>query len=86
MSVGWLSHPCPPWMLRDADQRPACVHVGDDPIAVECLIGQHRIEADPVDQGGHADRVKAVSRQQNEPHKIAQGVCQGEDFGGPAAL
>ena len=75
-----------PWVLRNADQRTAGIHVGDDPIAVESLVGQDRIEADPVDQGGHADRIEAMARQQNETNKVAQSIRQGQDLGGPAAL
>ena len=85
--------------LRDADQGPACVHVLDDPIAVEGLVrcplmvcwqtmrgGQQGVEFQTLDQRGHADRVVAISRHQHKPHEIAQGVGQGQDFGRPAAL
>lgn len=79
----WLAAPR---VLRNADQRFACIHVGDDPIAVESLVSQHRIEADPADQRCHADRVKAVSRQQNETDEVAQSIRQRQNLGGPSAL
>jgi len=72
--------------LRDADQRTACIHVGNDPIAVEGLVFEQRIEAEAVDQGGDADRVKAVPRQQDEMGKVAECVRQGKDLGRPTAL
>ena len=72
--------------LRDADQGPALVHVFDDPIAVERLVGEQGVELQTLDQRGHADRVVAISRHQHKPHEIAQGVGQGQDFGRPAAL
>ena len=50
-----------------------------------CLAKQG-IELDPVDERGHTDRVVAVSRQQHEPHEVAQGIAKGEDFGRPTAL
>ena len=75
-----------PWVLRNADQRPACVHLFDDPIAVEGLVGEHRIKADAVDQRGYADGVEAVSRQQDEAHEVAQSLRQCKDLGRPAAL
>lgn len=74
------------WVLRNTDQRPAFVHLRDDPVAVEGLVGQHRIEADAVDQGGHAGRVETVPRQQDEAHEVAQSIRQRQNFGGPAAL
>ena len=75
-----------PWVLRNADHRPTCVHVRDNPVAVEGVVSQHRIEADPVDQVRHTDRVKAVPRKQNETDQVAQSVCQRQNLGGPAAL
>ena len=85
--------------LRDADQGAACVHVLDDPIAVEGLVrcparvcwqtmrgGEQGVELQTLDQRRHADRVVAISRHQHKPHEIAQSVGQGQDFGRPAAL
>ena len=72
--------------LRDADHCPARVHVRDDPIAVESLVGQHRVKADPCDERGHADRVEAMSRQQFEADEVAQRVGQRQDPGRPATL
>lgn len=74
------------WPLRDADQRAACVHLRDDPIAVESLVGQQRVEADALDQWGHAHRVEAVSRQQDETDEVAERIRQRQDLGRPAAL
>ena len=72
--------------LRGADQGAACVHVLDDPVAVERPVGQHSVELQTLDQRRHAGRIVAVSRHQLEPHQVAQGVGQGQDFGGPSAL
>lgn len=73
------------WTLRDADQRAACVHLGDDPVAVEGLVGQHRIEGEPLDQRRDPNRVKAVPRYQDEPHELAKRIGQRQDLGRPAA-
>ena len=73
-------------VLGNADHSTTFVHLRDDPVAVEGLVGQHRAEADPVDQGGHADGVKAVSRQQDKAHEVAKRIGQRQYLGGPAAL
>ena len=75
-----------PGMLRDYDLRLAFVHVFDDPVGIKSLVGDQAAEFDVLDQGGDADSVKAMAREQDEPHQIAERVGQREDFGGPAAL
>ena len=66
--------------------RAARVEFGDDPVAVEGLVGNQAAKLDALDQRRDADRVEAVSRQQDEADQIAERVGEGEDFGGQAAL
>ena len=72
--------------LRDHDLGPALVEFLDDPVGVERLIAQQRIELDPVDERGYSDRVVAISRQQHEAYQVAQGIGESEDLGRPAAF
>lgn len=60
-------------MLRDGDLCAAFVEIGDDVIAVECLVGDQAIEFDTVNEGCNADRIEPLPLQQNETHQIAQG-------------
>jgi hypothetical protein len=75
-----------PGVLRDYDLRLALVHVFDDPVGIKGLVGDQTAEFDVFDQGRDADGVKAMAREQGEPHQIPERVGQREDFGGPAAL
>lgn len=74
------------WSLRNANQGAASVHVGDDPVAVESPVGQHRVESDPFDQGGDPHCVEAVARQQNEANEVPERVGQGKDLRCPTAF
>jgi hypothetical protein len=60
-------------------------HVLDDPIGVERLVGDRSAKAQPVDQGGDADRVVTLAWQQDEPDQTAQPIGQRQDLGGQAA-
>jgi hypothetical protein len=73
-------------MLGDDDLRAALVQFGDDPVAVEGLVGEQRVKFDALDQRRDANRVEALPRQQNEANQIAERIRQRENFGGPAAL
>ena len=73
-------------MLGDDDLGAPFVEVGDDGVAVECLVGDQRVEADTIDERRHAERIEAVTGQQYEAHEIAKSVGQREDFGRHAAL
>ena len=75
-----------PLMLRDYDLGLAFVHVFDDPVGIEGLVGDQAAEFDVLDQGRKAHGVKAMAGQQGEPHQVPKCVGQREDFGGPAAL
>ncbi len=75
-----------PLMLRDYDLSLAFVHVFDDPVGIEGLVGDQAAEFDVLDQGRKADGVKAMAGQQDEPHQIPKRIGQREDFSGPAAL
>ena len=75
-----------PLMLRDYDLGLTFVHVSDDPVGIESLVGDQAAEFDVLDQGRDADGVKAVAGQQDEPHQVPKRVGQREDFSGPAAL
>lgn len=72
--------------LRDDDLRPALVHLLDDPVGIERLVGKDRLEIDPFDQGSHADRIVALAGQEMKPDEVSKGVSQGKDFGCPSAF
>ena len=65
---------------------PRAFEIGDDGVAVEGLVGDQRVEGQSVDERRHADRVEALSRQQDEAHEIAERIGEGQDFGGHAAF
>ena len=65
---------------------PRSFEVGDDGVAVESLVGDQRAEGQAIDERRHADGVEAVSWQQDEAHEIAEGIGEGQDFGGHAAF
>lgn len=75
-----------PLMLRDDDLGFAFIHLLDDPVRVEGLVGDQPAELDVVNQRRDADGVKAMTRQQRETDQVSQRIGQGEDFRGPAAL
>jgi hypothetical protein len=72
--------------LRDNDFCAALVHLFDDRVGVERLVGRGGVESYIRDQGRDADRVEAKPRQHNQAHEIAQRISQGEDFRRPAAF
>jgi hypothetical protein len=73
-------------VLRDDNLGAALVEIGDDVVAVERFVSNEAAELDAVDQRWDADRIKAVSRQQLEAHKVAERIGEREDFGRHAAL
>src|ERR1039458_625132 len=77
---------CAPRMLGDDDLGAACVEIGDNGVAVERFVGDQRVEDQSLDERRHAHRVEALSRQKHEAHEIAEGIGEGQDFGGHAAF
>ena len=77
---------CASWVLRDDNLGTAGIEIGDDGIAVECLVGDQTSEIDAFDQRLDADRVEAMAGQELEAHKIAERVGQRQDLGGQATL
>src|ERR1700761_5269863 len=77
---------CATRMLGDHDLGAARVEFGDNGVAVECLVGDQRIEGQSLDERRHAHRVEALSRQKYEAHEIAERISKRQDFGGHAAL
>src|ERR1700756_3879210 len=73
-------------MLRDDDLGAARVEISDDGVAVESPIRNQGAERHPLDERGDANRVEALSRQQDEAHEIAERVGQCQDFSGHAAF
>ena len=55
-------------------------------VDVEGFVGDQRAEGQAVDERRHADRVKALAKQQDEAREIAESVGEGQDFGGHAAF
>ena len=72
--------------LRNDDLCAPRVHVFDDPIAVVRLVRQHGIELDPLDQRRDANGIVTIGGHQNEPHEVAQGVHEAQNFGRPTAF
>src|ERR1700694_2879746 len=77
---------CAARMLGDDDLGAARVEICDDGVAVECLVGDQRVEGQSLDKWQHSHRVEALSRQKHEAHEIAERVSEGQDFGGHAAF
>jgi hypothetical protein len=74
----------PFWPLRHDDASAALIKFMVKPIAVESLVSQQVLEINAINERRHANGVMAIARQENEADKIAQCVCQCEDFGRPA--
>ena len=70
---------------RDHRQGPSRVQRGPQPITVERLVADERVEGDAVQQGLDAAAVVALTRQEKEAHEIAERIDQGHDLGGQAA-
>ena len=66
-------------MLGDDDGCAALVEIGDDGVAVECLVGDKAIEGDAFDQRRHADAVEAVARHEMEADEVAERVGERQD-------
>src|SRR6266704_1519185 len=64
----------------------ALVEVGDDVVAVEGLVGDERGEFDPLDERWDADRIEALSRQQDESDEIDERIGERQDLGRHAPL
>src|SRR5215213_139256 len=69
------------WPLRDHHLRAALVQLRDDPVGVERFVSNETAELDVFDQRFHANRVVALTWQQDEPYEIAQRVGQRQDLG-----
>ena len=74
-----------PWMLRNHAFRPAFIQLSDDPVGIESLVCDQRIERDAFDQRCNANRVIALSGQEMEADQISERVGERQDFGRPAA-
>lgn len=72
--------------LGDHDAGAAIVQLLDDPVRVECRVGDKPVEIDSLDQRGDADGVVTVGRQKFETNKVAERVGERDDFRRPAAL
>ena len=70
---------------RDHRQGVALVQFRPEPIAVEGLIADQRLERDAVQQRLDADAIVALARQQDEAREGAERVDQRDDLGGQTA-
>ena len=77
--------PCAVGLRRNDGDSSTVIQLGADPIDVEGLVGEQRVELDTLDQRLDADAVVALTRQQNEANEIAERVDQRQDLGGQAA-
>src|SRR5215216_7291307 len=73
-------------MLGDDDLGTARIEIGDNDVAVESLVGNHRIELQSCDERRNANRVEAVPWQEYEADQIAERIGERQDFGGHAAF
>jgi len=76
----------PLWALGDDDLCAAFVHVFDDPVRIECLVGDQTTEFDLFNQRSDANRIMTLPGQKNETDQIAERIGQGQDLGRQAAL
>ena len=53
---------------------------------LESLVCQQVLKINAINERRHANGVITIARQENEADKIAQRVCQCEDFGRPATF
>lgn len=73
-------------MLRDDGRGAARVEIGDNAVAIECLVGDQCVEGQSFDERGNAHGVKALPREKHEAHAIAKRIGERPDFGGHAAF
>jgi len=73
-------------LWRDNGGGPALVQVLSQPIDIKRLVGQQSRELNILNEGRNADGVMALSRQQNEPRQVPQGIHQGDNLGGQPAF
>ena len=83
VDLEWLASP---WMLGDDDFCAPLIHVFDDPVGIKGLVGDQCAKFDVVDKGSEANCIEAMTGQKDEAHEIAQGIGEGENFGGHAAF
>ena len=72
--------------LRDDDLGASLVQLVDNPVRIERLVADQAFKLDVLDQRRDADRVIAVPWQQDKTDQVAEGVGEGQNFGGEAAL
>lgn len=70
---------------RDHGGCAAIVQLGADPVDVERLVGDERVEGEAADQWLDSDAVAPLTRKQDETGEVAQCVDQDNDLGGQAA-
>jgi hypothetical protein len=66
-------------VLGDDNFSAPFVEIFDDPIRIEGFVGNQSAEIHAFDQRFNPHSVEAMSRQQLEPHQIAQGIGESED-------
>ncbi len=71
--------------LRDYDFRTAFIQFRNNPVGIECFVGDEATELCSLDQRRDPDGVVSLARQKDEAHEVAQGICQRQDFGRQAA-
>src|ERR671917_778494 len=68
-------------LRRDHRGGAAIVKPCSEPVRVERFVAEQSAEGDALDQRLHADAVVALAGQQDEAHRIAEGVDEGDDLG-----
>lgn len=70
---------------RDDRLCSACIKLGEQPIGVECLVGQQRIEIHAFDQRRDAFHVMRLPGQKKKIKQVPQGVDERHDLGRQSA-
>ena len=55
-------------------------------ISIKGLVGHQCLERQVINQIWHTDDLTALAGKQFEPHKIAERVGEGQDFGGQSTF
>jgi hypothetical protein len=68
--------------LRDGDLGASLVQLVDNPVRIERLVADQAFKLDVLDQRRDADRVIAMAWQEDKTDQVAEGVGEGQNFGG----
>lgn len=70
---------------RNDCARAAHIQLGKQPVSIEGLVGQKRIECYVLDQRCDAFQVMSLTRQENKVEQVSKRIDQRHDLGGQSA-